>query len=249
MRDRREQSLRRGDVRGDGRRPARGARDGSAGRAIAVDATNVYWIKADTSQGASPPDGEVLQCAKCGCEQPTILASKEPISGGIAVDATSVYWTNGDVMRVPIGGGELTTLAVAQTAGPVAVDATSVYWADSRGLMKVALTGGSPTMLVSTVGVGFIALDTTNVYYTAGSGIFRLPLDGGAPPTLLAMAGNTVGVAVDATNVYWLEFGASLQRVPIGGGAATTLDTGNTSAAVSGLALDSTTSTRRATRR
>jgi hypothetical protein len=107
--------------------------------------------------------------------------------------------------------------------------------------MKVALTGGAPTMLVSTVGVGFIALDTTNVYFTAGSGIFKLPLDGDASATLLAMAGNTVGVAVDAKNVYWLEFGASLQSVPIGGGAATALATGLTSAAVSGLALGSTT--------
>ncbi len=223
-------------------RPVVLATGAQGAQAIAVDATNVYWGRTpDTSsQGPSPAEGAVLQCAKCGCDHPTVLASNEPNIGGLAVDATSVYWTNGDVMKVPIGGGEAIALVVAQTAGPIAVDATSVYWADVRGLMKAAITGGSPTMLVSMVGVGFVALDAANVYFTAGSAIFKVPLDGGAPPTSLAMASNTVGFAVDATNVYWLEFGAALKKVPIGGGAATTLAIGLTNPGFYALALDST---------
>ncbi len=56
---------------------------------------------------------------------------------------------------------------------------------------------------------------------------------------LPALSGCGTG-ANNHSGVYWLEWGASLQSVPIGGGAATTLATGLTSAAVSGLALDST---------
>jgi hypothetical protein len=56
----------------------------------------------------------------------------------IAVDATSVYWARhgdsacqGTVVKVPVGGGILTTLA-SGLASPygVAVDGTSVYLTD-----------------------------------------------------------------------------------------------------------------------
>jgi hypothetical protein len=48
------------------------------------------------------------------------------------VDATWVYWTNqgsGTVVKVPRGGGTLTTLVSGQSgASGIAVDSTSVFW-------------------------------------------------------------------------------------------------------------------------
>jgi hypothetical protein len=138
-------------------------------QAIAVDARNVYWIKTTDGSGgpvAVPPDGQVVLCSKCGCDHPTVLASGEltTLGGGIAVDATSVYWVDGNVMKVPIGGGAVTTLAVANTQGSIAVDATSVYWADTGGLMKIPIGGGTPEMVASRMDIAAIALDSVNVY-------------------------------------------------------------------------------------
>jgi hypothetical protein len=214
---------------------------------VVVDDKNVYWIKAESVGSgftAPPPDGEVLQCAKCGCGQPTILASGQPVpfGGGLAIDAAGVYWTMGDVMKVPIGGGRLTNLAVAQNAyGALAVDATSVYWADDRGLMKSSTAGGEQTTLSSQAVVG-IALDSTNVYYTTTDAVFAVSKNGG-PPRLLARGNGPGNIAVDGVNVYWTNFAdgsskATVMKVPIAGGAPTSLAAGLQSP--SGIALDAT---------
>lgn len=211
-------------------------------QSIVVDAQNVYWIEGGSVPTLdpttliptlSPPQGRVLQCSKCGCDRPTILASAEPLrpGNGIAVDATSVYWTNGDVMRVPIGGGEARAIAVGNANGPVAVDRTNVYWADSQAqaLMKVPIAGGTPTILVSGQNIQTFVLDAVNVYFLAEQGVFKVPLRGGAPTTLAASL-NTSAIAVDAENVYWTRqsspVGESILKVPIAGGAPTALADG-----------------------
>jgi hypothetical protein len=193
---------------------------------IAVDATNVYW----TTQGPAPND--VMQVPRDGGALVTIAVAQLPV--GIAVDATSVYWTDqdvGTVMKAPIGGGTAVTLYSGLLPAYIAVDGTSVYWTDTglSAVMKVPLAGGIATTLVSAPAGSLptvITVDATNVYWMDEElSLMTVPIDGGAP-ALLASGGG-FGIAVDATNVYWTNVAAeTLTKMPLVGGAITTLATG-----------------------
>jgi hypothetical protein len=112
---------------------------------------------------------------------PVALASAQAASA-IVVDANSVYFLNGAaVVKVPLGGGVLTQLALDQSpplgtaAGGIAVDATSVYWTQIGAVMKVPLGGGPSTTLAP-------LLDMQGVFSVQST------------------------VAVHGANVYWLDF-------------------------------------------
>jgi hypothetical protein len=185
-----------------------------------------------SGEGGMPEGGSDTNpdTGPCGAEGAGLvtLASAQPLPLGLAVDSTSVYWTDahpsakgpgpldGTVMKVALCGGAPTTLATGDFRGRgVAADATSVYWTNSGGtVMKVPLNGGKTTTLASTFG------------------------DANQP----------AAIAVDATSVYWtnVEFGcmgdggcdSNLMSVPLGGGAATTLLSGQSGG--NAIALDTT---------
>ena len=74
-------------------------------------------------------------------------------------------------MKVPLGGGSLTTLASGQSSPfNIVLDSTSVYWANDTSnstVMKVPIGGGTPTTLAG--GQSYpraIAVDSTSIYWT-----------------------------------------------------------------------------------
>jgi predicted RNase H-like HicB family nuclease len=231
--------------------------------AIAASSAGVYWLDF-TRDGESPLTHAttLMNVPSCGGTPITLAAGKGSdgdLGNGapqaIALDATSVYWLDafgdlplgfGNVMKLPLEGGEPKTLVSGQLVPyAIAVDATSVYWTDRGGpprsgtVMKLPLGGGTPITLASgrTAPTG-IALDESSVYWLDDSGdtVMKMPLDGGTPTTL-ASAESATALAVDATSVYWVrptnltsdpcdDERGSVMKLPVGGGTPRKLASG-----------------------
>lgn len=132
---------------------------------IAVDATHVYWT--------NTPGGEVSRVPKNGGFAQS-LATGQLNPNGIALYNGYVYWANvgdpgpGSLMRTPVAGGPIETLAngPAMFGGGVAVDASGVYWADVY-LFVVPHAGGQPKAIspFNQYALG-VAVSPTNVYWS-----------------------------------------------------------------------------------
>jgi sugar lactone lactonase YvrE len=212
---------------------------GQAGAvAIAVDASNVYWVTPSTVMKV-PIEGGT----------PTTLANGQTAAQAIAVSANDVYWvTNydgGAVMKVPIAGGTPITFAGgvyedgAESYFPndVVLDASNVYWTTGREVYQAPLAGGDPVALlggVTRVDPGALAVDATDVYYAQrnmySGGVRKVPIGGGTDVGIDS-TGATYSVAVDGSNIYWVNYLAGwLMKTPIapapGPPLSTTLATG-----------------------
>jgi hypothetical protein len=73
--------------------------------ALAVDATNVYWVSASIPDAMGRTTTSIMKAPIAGGATTTLASSSDDsvCPGSIAVDGTSVYWTHpneGTVMRV-----------------------------------------------------------------------------------------------------------------------------------------------------
>jgi hypothetical protein len=104
---------------------------------IAVDATSIYW----TNTG----DGSVAKAALDGTNV-TVLAPASTLSNvgafALAIDDANVYFATGanndvasppaaalTIQKVPLGGGNVTTMVAGSGGTSIAIDGTSLYYA------------------------------------------------------------------------------------------------------------------------
>lgn len=215
---------------------------------IALDETNIYWTDLGTFDGHDSADGSVNKISKAGGPAMTI-ASGEDAPYAIAADGTNVYWTaigsnSPGLMTVSRDGGTATVLAPVGGGQSLAVGGGYAYWGASSALMRVPTVGGDPIPIASGVSWA-IATDSENVYWISSLGLTQIliPLnpchffDGAIKKAPLAGGTETVlasgisyssflisQIAVDATNVYWVdEAKSSIMTVSKDGGAPTVL--------------------------
>jgi hypothetical protein len=108
-----------------GTAPTEIARQQNRPRGLAADATHVYWVTTDAT------DGQVLRVPKGG-GTPEALVSNLKNPREIALDDEHAYFTSyadGTVQRVKKAGGQPETL-IGEQASPlgIAVDANYIYW-------------------------------------------------------------------------------------------------------------------------
>jgi hypothetical protein len=216
---------------------------------IALGPSDVYFTQTGVTGGAN---GGVLKVSKAGGVVGTI-SSPETQPDDLQVDGTNVYWIAGNLKKKAIAGGPVTTLSSRTNASySLALDSSSstLFWtyddstAPANGIVFAMSTGGAamPTSLGN--GYGVIATDGAYVYFTTPTTIARAPIAGGATMTVAAATGLTNtgrGMAVDARNLYWLEYsdGMVRQTQSDGTGPLVTLAAGQASPTT--IAIDAST--------
>lgn len=169
---------------------------------VGMDATSVCWIR----------DKSRIRCAAIAGGAPIDVATG-PTFTSIAVRDGFVYALSLDqptsLVRAPVTGGAMTTLAQGNLTIQFAVSPSSVIAVSSKGeLLSIPLTGGTPKVLATKMNVGAIVADASCVYWTSGpvlESISRMPIDGSAPPAAFYEDPNGAGYALltlTADSVY-----------------------------------------------
>jgi hypothetical protein len=178
---------------------------------------------------------DAQNCGGCGlvCDHCTdgrcvrVLASAQSNPLALAVTSSDVVWANqgndtapgqvqgAAILRAPIGGGALQTLAALPeadnmlTSQSLAVDSGNVYWAkfnvDSGdgAIMKTPLAGGATTTLASASVPESVAVSGGVVYWTAVGGIMSVPTTGGAP--VVFEPGHAFPLTLAAAKAIWFD--------------------------------------------
>lgn len=217
----------------------RGDCDGSASNGCEADLASVTHCGAC---GNACGAGQACTAGVCTSVAPTtdaiLTGQSTPL--GIAADGEFIFWANrgqvgGSVLRARRDGTGVTVLATNQggTISGVAVDAENVYWATftSGTVATCPKVGGAVRVLASSesgpLGIGVWGRD---VYWTSFSGgtVTRYNLDTSARTVVASgLPSGLGGGATDGASIYLTSLYANdIYRMPISGGALTTIATG-----------------------
>jgi len=204
---------------------------------LASDGANLYWL--EVSFAAGKYHSQVKAMPVHG-GTPSVLADAGTALFLVAVNGSYVYFSEVDSLeRVPVGGGpveKVTSSAVIASWSIAASSAGACWAAPGDGTVSCEPAGASAPITVATgqSSVQAIAIAGSTVYWStvdnpeqpAHASVFSAPMAGGAAHLLTSDATNPVALAADDHSVYFIDqtsSTASLDQLPIGGGAPTTL--------------------------
>jgi hypothetical protein len=196
---------------------------GRAPHDLAIAGTSLYWTDQFSAGGYSIP-----------------LNAANTVGGG-ADAARAVTLTPNGPHFIRTSTVELFDLTLTQSlaaftntgASPAIVsDATYTYWAAGKQIRRVQ----RPTTSVTNVVTGLaedptaLAISATHVYWATPTSVQRAPIGIASGWTIATITSATetaaASIAVDATDVYWLDLTTgALRRAPITGGTPETLAT------------------------
>lgn len=219
---------------------------------VALTPSTVYWTTGT----------EVMSVPFDGGSAAAPVAIAQINATALLFRSGSLYWTNrggpvgtGSIVSLPLDGGAIATLAAGQDApGAIAIDDSGVYvvvggsslgdgGVSTVAVLSIPQTGGTPATVVSGLGspgpvavhngvVAFVSSAASDAGGTV-SQISTVPTDGGAPTVLATSSHRVASIALDGTNVYWVDSSTTgsdtvaadgrIQSVPLVGGSAAIL--------------------------
>lgn len=165
---------------------------------LAVDSSSVFYSGAGT-----------WRWDKYGGLAPTLIAESSGFAN-LALDEDFVYFATA---RAPKQGGPLEVLSSTENlVWCSAVDEQWLYWTEyyDGGVWKVPKAGGAATQLLPVGPWRCLAAGGGYVYAASDDGMYRVASDGAGAQKI---GGPGMGVALDATFVYWAGKGG-IWRAP-----------------------------------
>jgi len=174
---------------------------------LAIDDARVYWVSRSR---------EVQRVVKIGGAIDVVVPDAGEVKG-LAVDDQGVYWGTQDaLMSLPKQGPGPVVLAPDTVAESITSDAGGIYWLHgSTGWLYILERGGSTPTRLGLGGVyGFgLTVDASTIYVACDCGeqdIVAASRSGGPVAPLVGNLGgvdNPQSVAVDSTDIYWVDSG------------------------------------------
>jgi hypothetical protein len=205
-------------------------------KAIAVDSENLYWVDNYTLNTLPKDGGNIVQLANLSNIATDITVNSDRVF--LAETTGPAHGETGTIKSIP-KTGNLETLLYQGGDAPqqITLNNDYLYWLEGGHIgevegfgriAKISVNGGEDTTVITGINRDSppIAVKNSYLFIADKWRIKKVPVNGGTVETLAAADDRIENIAVDDSNLYWIENPISqVRKVPINGGMVTTLST------------------------